>query len=188
MTSPSCTTYSFAFHAQHAVGAAGGFTFVAHVVGVGDDFGADEAAFEVGVDDTGSLGSLPALVDGPGAHFVGAGGEVAAQAQRVVAGTDDAHQAAFRDAVGGEHLGLFLGGKALQLFFKLGADAGETGMALFGQLLHAGYKVVAVGHGGFVHVGAVDDGLGGQQAQFTPGLEEGLVVGQFEGSGRRYRH
>ena len=56
-------------------------------------------------------------------------------------------------------------------------------MAFFGQLLHAGHKVVAVGHGGFIHVGAVDDGLGGQQAQFTPGLEEGLVVGQFEGAG-----
>ena len=50
-----------AFHAQHAVGAAGGFAFVAHVVGVGDDFGADEAAFEVGVDDTGSLGAFQPL-------------------------------------------------------------------------------------------------------------------------------
>ena len=156
---------------------------MAHVVGIGNDFGTDETAFKVGMDDTGGLGSFPALVDGPGAHFVGTGGEVAAQAQRVVAGADDAHQTAFRDAVGGKHLCLFPGGKALQLFFQLGADAGETGMAFFGQLLHAGHKVVAVGHGGFVHVGAVDDGLGGQQAQFTPGLEEGLVVGQLERAG-----
>src|SRR3954451_12508615 len=36
---------------------------------VGDGLGADEAAFEIGVDDAGGLGGLVALVDGPGARL-----------------------------------------------------------------------------------------------------------------------
>ena len=52
--------------------------------------GADEAAFKVGVDDTGSLRGGVAFVDGPSADFFDAGGEVGLQAQEIVAGTNQA--------------------------------------------------------------------------------------------------
>ena len=65
-----------ALDGELAGGAAFGFGAVFDEVVVLDDFGADEAFLEVGVDDSGGAGSLVALVDGPGADFGLAGGEV----------------------------------------------------------------------------------------------------------------
>src|SRR5690606_1298182 len=42
-----------------------------HEVVIGDGLGADEAALEIGMDDAGRLGGAIALVDGPGARFLG---------------------------------------------------------------------------------------------------------------------
>src|SRR3569623_1893739 len=56
----------FAFVAGLAVFLGGDFAAEGDVVVVGDGLGADEAAFEVGVDDAGRLGRAGALMDGPG--------------------------------------------------------------------------------------------------------------------------
>ena len=48
---------------------------------VGDGFGADEPALEVGVDLARGLGRLGAFVDRPGARFLGPGGVESDQAQ-----------------------------------------------------------------------------------------------------------
>ena len=55
-------------------------------VAIADDAGADEAALEVAVDLTGSLRSLGALADGPGAALLFAVGQEGDEAQQVVAG------------------------------------------------------------------------------------------------------
>src|SRR5205085_3770695 len=55
-----------------------------------DRLGADEAALEVGVDDAGGLRRRVADVDRPGAHFLGAGGEVGLQAEQRERGADQA--------------------------------------------------------------------------------------------------
>ena len=58
-----------ALDGEFAGGAAFGFGTVFDEVVVLDDFGADEALLEVGMDDSGGAGSLVALVDGPGADL-----------------------------------------------------------------------------------------------------------------------
>lgn len=94
MTSPSLTTYSLPSTRKTPSARQAAFAFVAHVVGVGDNFGPDKA-LKVGMDDASGLRGLPALVDGPGADFVRAGRKVAVQAKGGVAGVDDAYKAAF---------------------------------------------------------------------------------------------
>ena len=73
-----------ALDGEFSGGTAFGFGAVFDEVVVFDDFGADETFLEVGVDDSGGTGSLVALVDGPGADFGLAGGEVGAQAEQVI--------------------------------------------------------------------------------------------------------
>ena len=53
----------------------GGFGTILNIVVVLDDLGADETLFEVGVDDTGALWSLPAFMISPGLHFHLSGGD-----------------------------------------------------------------------------------------------------------------
>src|SRR5438045_2588594 len=54
------------------------------------DLGADEAALEVGMDDARSLRRGRPGADGPGAHFLGPGGEVGVQTQQTIRRPDDA--------------------------------------------------------------------------------------------------
>ena len=69
-----------------------GFGFAAQrdKVVVGDDLGADKAAFKVGVDNAGGLRRGVALVDGPRAHFFYASGKVSLQAEQIVARANQA--------------------------------------------------------------------------------------------------
>lgn len=78
-----------AFYAHFAGFFSFGFAAERDKIVVGNDLGADEAAFEVGVDDAGGLWGGVAFVDGPGADFFDAGGEVGLQAQEVVARSID---------------------------------------------------------------------------------------------------
>ena len=119
----------FTFGAEDSGGAAGGFGLVLDVIVEADDFGTDETALEVRVDDARGLRSLPAVLNGPRAHFLFSGGEVAGKAERLVPGVDDAQQAAFLDAVRAEHFALFLVGKPLQFFFDTGADFDDFDVA-----------------------------------------------------------
>ena len=65
---------------------------------IGDGLGADEAALEIGVDDPGRLRRLRAVLDRPGAGFLGAGGEEGDEVEEVVAGADDPGEAGLLEA------------------------------------------------------------------------------------------
>src|ERR1700733_9941824 len=60
--------------------------------------GFDEAALEIGVDDTGSSGGFGATFDGPGADLLYASGEVGDQVEQAVGGVDEAVQAGLAEA------------------------------------------------------------------------------------------
>src|SRR5579872_2496263 len=63
----------FSFGPHFSGGLDGGFGFVLFEVFEGVDFSADEAAFEVSVDNAGGLRRSSADGNGPGADFLGAG-------------------------------------------------------------------------------------------------------------------
>ena len=69
-----------------------GFGFAAerYKIIISNHLRADKAAFEIGVDHAGGLRGGVAFVDGPGADFFYAGGEISLQAEQVVAGADQA--------------------------------------------------------------------------------------------------
>src|SRR6266571_8855624 len=64
--------------------------FAGDVVSVGDHFGADEAALEVGVDHARGLRRGGPDLHGPGAHFLRPGGEIGLKAEQRVPGADKA--------------------------------------------------------------------------------------------------
>ena len=89
----------------------------------GDDLGLDEAALEVGVDDTGGLGSGRALADRPGAGLLGAGGQVGLQPEGVEADPGEHVEPGLLDPHLGEHLpGLVLVVELDQLGLELGVE------------------------------------------------------------------
>src|SRR5436190_809300 len=67
-----------------------GLALEGDVVRIGDGLGADEALLEVGVDRAGRLRRARALGHGPGARLLWPGSEIGDQAEKVVAGADDA--------------------------------------------------------------------------------------------------
>ena len=73
-----------ALHAEPAGLARAGLAAERHVVVIADRLGLDEAALEVGVDDTCGLGGLGTDSNRPGADLLGAGGEEALQAEQLV--------------------------------------------------------------------------------------------------------
>src|SRR4029077_2733067 len=77
-----------ALQAQLAGVARTGFAPAGEVVREGDDFGADEATFEVGMDDSRRLRRRRPDAHRPGAHFLGACGEESLQTEQAVGRTD----------------------------------------------------------------------------------------------------
>ena len=78
-----------AFGAEEGLATSNGFGAAVNEVLPFDDFGADEAFDEVGVDDAGCFGGFGAYWDGPGASFVGASGEEALETKELVGGTNE---------------------------------------------------------------------------------------------------
>ena len=87
-----------AFHPEASGLAHGCFAAELHIIVVFDDLGADEAFFEVGVDDAGASRSLAAADKSPGTHLVGSGCEVGLQVEQGVGGAYEARHAAFGEA------------------------------------------------------------------------------------------
>ena len=112
------------------------FTLEGNEVFVGDRLGADEAAFEVGVDDAGGLRGGVALVDRPGADFLDAGREVGLQAEQVVARADDAVEARFGHAHVCEEHFLVLVVEVGDVGLGLGADGHDGGVLGGGEFTH----------------------------------------------------
>ena len=93
----------------------------------------------------------------------------------MIAGTDDAEQAAFAYAVGFKHFFLLRLGKSLEFFFQAGADFYQLRPARAcetAQRLHMG---VVFRQAVLVHIGAVNNRLRSEQRQFAPHLAERLV-------------
>ena len=80
MMSPSWTTYSLPSMRRTPAASGGRPTAVVDEGRLGQDFGANEAALEVGVDDAGSLGRGGAGPDGPGPDLFFVHGEEADEA------------------------------------------------------------------------------------------------------------
>ena len=81
--------------AQLAGVAGPGLAIQRDIVVVGDRLGADEPAFEVRVDFPRGARRLAALLNRPGARFLGADREEGDEVQEVVAGADDSGEAGF---------------------------------------------------------------------------------------------
>ena len=64
------------------------FRTVRNIILIFDDFGADKAFFEVGMDHTGALRGFPSFMESPGTTFVGTGGQECLQVQEFVSGLD----------------------------------------------------------------------------------------------------
>ena len=111
------------------------FAVVRNVVVVGNRLRTNKAAFEVRVNDAGGLRRRIALVNGPGAHFLGAGREVGLQAEKFVARADHAVEPRFVHAhVLEEHLLVFVV-EVGDFGFGLGADGDDRRVFGRGVLL-----------------------------------------------------
>src|SRR5476649_155372 len=163
-----------AFQAPFAGFLGARFALVLDEVVVGDDFGADEAFFEVGVYHASSLRCGSADAYGPGADFFDTGGEVGLQVQHFVTGADHAVQAGFVEAQGfKEHVLLFAIIELGDFRFDLVAHRHQHRAFFFGNgTNHVQQRVVfeAV----FGNVGDVHHRLGGQQMEAT---DHGFLIG-----------
>ena len=132
---------------------------------VAEGFGADEAAFEVGVDHACALRSLVARVERPGAAFLFAGGKERAEAEDFVTLAHHGVEARFLHAEFLEEFGLVGGFHGRKFFFDLAADHDDFVAVLGGvflQLVHvgvAGEDVV------FLDVRAVEERLCGKEGE-----------------------
>src|SRR3954447_26420388 len=77
---------------------------IRHIIVIRDGLGANEAALEVAVDDTGSLRSLGAAPYGPGRRLLGAGSEIGDEVEKLIAGQDQPVEAGHREPNGLEIL------------------------------------------------------------------------------------
>src|SRR5256885_3841370 len=96
--------YTTLFRSQLAGVARTGLAPAGEVVREGDDFGADEATLEVGMDYPRRLRRRRPDAHRPGAHFLGAGGEEGLQTEQAVGRTDHAVQPRLLQTQIGEEL------------------------------------------------------------------------------------
>ena len=108
-----------AFEPELAGLARAGLAVVRDVIGVGDRLGANEALFEICVNDACGLRRLRALFDGPRAGLFGADGEIRHQMQQRVTRADDAVEAGLFKANSFEVIRLLGGRQNSDLAFDL---------------------------------------------------------------------
>ena len=146
-----------------------------HQVVVADDLGADEAAFDVGMDLAGRLRRLRAATDRPGPDFRLAGGEEMHQPQQFIGGFDQFRQPAFRQTqVAQERCGLVV----RQLGdFRLDPGGNDDHFGVFCRTVFADLRHMNVGGvlAGFVFadIGGVHDRLQRQQVHVA---QQGLLL------------
>ena len=173
----------FTFDAEFAGFFDGLFVFEFFEVGEGVDFSADEAPFEVGVNDTRGLRGGGTYGNGPSADFFFTGCKVRMQAQEVIGCVGDGFEGGFFEAQGFEHFQAFAVGHGGEFGFDLGADGNDL-RAFFGGVLthlHAGralaFEVI------FIDIHDVEHALAGDEAQLLELLELIGVI-ELDGSGR----
>ena len=134
-------------------------------VAVAQGFGADEAAFEVGVNHACALRGLVACVERPGAAFLFACGKEGAETEDFVTLANDGVEARFLHAEFLEEFSLVGGFHGGKFFFDLAADHDDFVTVLGGvflQLVHVGVSGEDIV---FLHVCAVEERLCGQEGQ-----------------------
>lgn len=115
------------------------------------------------MDFAGGLGGGCPSGDGPGAAFVGAGGEEGDESEEVVAGADGAGHAAFGDAGCGAEFGGFFVGEFVEVHFEFSAHDGDVaaGAAIFFAVF--GFELLASGEVFFADVEEEEEGFGGEE-------------------------
>lgn len=178
----------FAFDAEFAFFAAFGVGAEFGKVVEGDDFGGDEAAFEVAMDDASGLWGFHAFGDGPGSGFFFAGGEIGLESEKAVDTFDEAGDAAVGDAEVLEVLGGFFGFEVDEFAFDVGADDdGAGGVGVVGVVADfADERVffgIVAGGGEFVFrdVASVDAGFAAEEEERFE--EFTFVVAELQGDG-----
>ena len=146
-----------------------------------DGLGADEALLEVGVDHAGRLRRGGADLDGPGAHFLLAGGEVGLQAEQLIAGADHPVEAGFFHAQVGQEVGFLFIVQFGDLRFDLGADRHHRGVFLRRLFAHQVQQRIVV-EAVLFHVGDVHGGFEGEQVEAADCLA--LVIAEVGGARR----
>ena len=126
----------FSFQPQLAGIARAGFAAERRIVGISDGFGADEALFKVGVNDTGRGGRLGAAVDGPGASFLRADREVGDEIEQLVAGADQPVETRLFQPQRIEKIGALLARQRRDLGFDLRGNRHRDRAFLLGVLEH----------------------------------------------------
>ena len=165
-----------AFGADKACFLGGVPAAVLQEVGVAERFGADETAFEVGVDDACALRGLVARVERPGAAFLFACGKERAEAQDFVTLAHHGVESRFLHAeflqefrlVGGFHGGEF--------FFDLSADDDDFVAVLGGVFLKLVHIGVAREDVVFLDVCAVEQRLGGEEGEVLDDADHLVAV------------
>ena len=126
--------------------------------------GADEAAFEIGVDNAGGLRCGVAFVNGPRTHFLHAGGEIGLQAEQIVARADKAVQAGLFHAHFRQEFGFFIVFQFGNVAFDGGANRHDGRVFLFRQRFQA-VEMWIIGEAVFRHVRHIHGGFCRQQEQ-----------------------
>ena len=148
------------------------------IVFVFDDFGTDEALFEVGVNDAGTLRGFPALVVRPCLYFHFTGGDKGFQIQKLVCRLDEAvHTRLFQSHFLQEHLAVFVGFQFGDVGFGLGSYYQDFGVLVLYRLTYLLYVLVACGSTCFVYVAYVHHRFRREQEQV---MRYFLFVFRFE--------
>ena len=134
------------------------------------------------MDDAGGLRGRPAFADGPGARFLGADREIGLQAEKLVAGMDQAVEAGLFEALHFKEFSALCRVEHGHFSFDLGGDDDGFGAFLFGAFHHHVGVFVAGGGAVLVDIGDEEDGLGGQKLEHAPGLH--VLFGDIRHAGR----
>ena len=139
---------------------------VLHVVVVLDYLGADEALLEVGVDDAGTLRSLPALVVCPRLHLHLAGGDECLQVEQVVSLLyETVHAALLKTQLLKEHLLVLVSLERCDVLLGLRSDDEHLRTLVLCYLRNLLRVLVAALCRRLVYVAHVEHGLGGEQEE-----------------------
>ena len=134
-------------------------------VAVAQGFGANKAALEVGVNHACALRGLVACMERPSAAFLFAGGKEGAEPEDFVTLANHGVEARFLHAEFLEKFSLVSGFHSGKFFFDLTADHDDFVTVLGGVFLQLVYVGVAGQDVVFLHVGAVEERLCGQECE-----------------------
>src|SRR5581483_7182559 len=109
--------------------------------------------------DAGGRGRLGAAVDGPGAGFLRADGEIGDEIEQLIAGADQPVEARFLKAQRVEEILALLARQGRDFRLDLGRDHDRNGAFLFGALEDLFGKTIAVPGRAFLDVADVEDRL-----------------------------